>query len=514
MQKNRVFGYVRVSTQKQGREGVSLEAQREAIVRYAQQHQLEIVEWFEEQESAAKQGRAVFNHMVTSLKRGRASGFICHKLDRSVRNIHDWAALSALTDSGVQIHFAHEALDLDSLSGKLSADIQAAIAAHYSRNLSQEVKKGLTGRLKQGLLPFAAPMGYRNNGGGKLKTIDPVVGPLVRKAFEMYSTGKYSFEMLRHEMGTWGLRTKHGKPLSKNTLTFIFNSRFYYGVIEMKRTGESYPGQHEPLITKALYDRCQDVLHKRIQHKALTHAHAFRKRVRCHDCGYHLTGETQKGHVYYRCHQCKGVSVREESITTLLRQELVTFTSLVESHTNELRISAEKEVQQKRRDSVARARAAKLHIDAIKARQSRLVDALVEGAIDDDTYRAKRHELTEKLTQLNQQLVQIKDGNESVPSATQKFFELENALQMLSDSAKPQDLIDLVVPVTSNLGVKQKTPYVSWVSPFKEIAELAKISSGVPHRDQHRILEALCKLLEISLPGNVSKSPSPGTTLD
>lgn len=199
MQK-KVFAYVRVSTQKQGREGVSLQAQREAVLRYATIHELQVVEWFEEQESAAKQGRPIFDRMVSQLKRGKATGFICHKLDRTVRNIYDWSTLSKLVDSGVQIHFAHESLDLESLSGKLSADIQAAIASHYSRNLRDEVRKGLVGRLKQGIYPFAAPVGYVNNGGGKAKTIDPVTGPLVRKAFELYSTGEYGFHALRQEL--------------------------------------------------------------------------------------------------------------------------------------------------------------------------------------------------------------------------------------------------------------------------------------------------------------------------
>ena len=50
------YGYVRVSTQKQG-EGVSLDAQREAIERFAAQRDLRISEWFEERETAAKSGR-------------------------------------------------------------------------------------------------------------------------------------------------------------------------------------------------------------------------------------------------------------------------------------------------------------------------------------------------------------------------------------------------------------------------------------------------------------------------
>jgi DNA invertase Pin-like site-specific DNA recombinase len=51
------YAYIRVSTTRQGEFGVSLPQQKDAIERYAQRNQLEICRWFEEQETAAKQGR-------------------------------------------------------------------------------------------------------------------------------------------------------------------------------------------------------------------------------------------------------------------------------------------------------------------------------------------------------------------------------------------------------------------------------------------------------------------------
>ncbi|MFZ1515523.1 MAG: recombinase family protein [Saprospiraceae bacterium] len=80
-----VYGYIRVSTVKQG-SGVSLQEQKEAIIRYAERHSLNIIEWFEEQETAAKQGRPLFNKMMKLLKERKAKGVIFHKIDRGTRN--------------------------------------------------------------------------------------------------------------------------------------------------------------------------------------------------------------------------------------------------------------------------------------------------------------------------------------------------------------------------------------------------------------------------------------------
>lgn len=134
------FGYIRVSTQKQG-EGVSLEAQRDAIQAFASRQDLTIIEWFEEKETAAKSGRPVFSRMLKLLERGRARGLVIHKIDRSARNLKDWAVISDLSDKGIDVHFATESLDFRSRGGRLTADIQAVIAADYIRNLREETLK-------------------------------------------------------------------------------------------------------------------------------------------------------------------------------------------------------------------------------------------------------------------------------------------------------------------------------------------------------------------------------------
>lgn len=50
-------------------------------------------------------------------------------------------------------------VDLHSRGGRLSADIQSVVAADYVRNLREEAKKGIYGRLKQGFYPMRAPIG-------------------------------------------------------------------------------------------------------------------------------------------------------------------------------------------------------------------------------------------------------------------------------------------------------------------------------------------------------------------
>src|SRR5436305_6457722 len=196
----RLFAYIRVSTTRQGTLGVSLVEQRDLIERFAKRESLTIIRWFEEQETAAKRGRPVWNDMVKRLRRGEADGIVIHKIDRSAQNLMDWGDLGELIDAGVTVRFVNENLDLGTRGGRLTADIQAVVAADFIRNSREEVKKGLYGRLKQGIYPFAEPVGYLNRGKGKLKIFDPQRAPLVRTAFELYATGMYTLETLRAEL--------------------------------------------------------------------------------------------------------------------------------------------------------------------------------------------------------------------------------------------------------------------------------------------------------------------------
>ncbi len=160
------FAYIRVSTARQGEEGVSLQEQKSSILEYASRRGFTISEWFEEQISAAKRGRPIFTTLLKLLKSKKASDIIIHKIDRSARNLRDWADIADLMDRGIEVHFVHESIDLGSRTGRLSADILAVVASDYIRNLREEVMKGIRGRLKQGLFPFSAPIGYLNTGPG------------------------------------------------------------------------------------------------------------------------------------------------------------------------------------------------------------------------------------------------------------------------------------------------------------------------------------------------------------
>jgi site-specific DNA recombinase len=483
----RYFAYVRVSTVKQGEKGSSLQEQRAAIEGYARRHQLPIAEWFEEKETAAKLGRPVFTRLLKALDRGFAAGVIIHKIDRSARNLRDWATLGELLDRGVEMHFAHESIDLGSRGGRLSADIQAVVAADFIRNLRDEVRKGFYGRLRQGLYPLRAPLGYLDQGRGLPKTIDPLRGPMIGQAFELYATGRWSLRTIGAELHSLGLRNRNGGVVTRNGWSTILNNPFYVGIIRLETTGEMFQGVHPPLVHKQLFDQVQAVLRGRLTHKANIYRYRYQRMLRCASCGLSLVAERQKGTVYYRCHtrNCPKTSLRESIVNDALCRASASF-KIRDDDWPEIRADIDTALANVRTTAADKLRSLSLAVAAIDERLERLADGYVDQVIDRGTYLARQGKLLGERATLTSRRVTIEAGNDDPRQRVDKNLELIKALGNMAKLSNDDELRDLLKNTTSNLLCHQKKLIIAWENPFKELKLEGTVTSDDPSRIKPR----------------------------
>ncbi|MCK0103227.1 recombinase family protein [Pseudohalocynthiibacter sp. F2068] len=467
---------------------MSLEAQKDAIEAFASQNNLTVTKWFEEKETAAKSGRPIFNAMLKQLKHGAASGLIMHKIDRSARNLRDWAIVSELPDAGVDVYIATESLDFNSRGGRLTADIQAVIAADYIRNLREECIKGLNGRLKQGLYPFRAPIGYLDNGRGQPKTICPVKGPLVHDTIQLYASGRFSIRSLMNEAERRGLRNHAGKPLSQHGIETILANPFYTGLIVIKRTGATFQGVHKPLVEMKTFQRVQDIKAGKAGKKVTRHNHQYRGLFRCGLCDGPMSPERQKGWVYYRCQkpECATKTVREDAIDQAV-QAALGLLELCEAQAEKLRNDWLAWIESNQRET--HIRSIELRLDHTRERLSRLTDLLIDGTIGKADFNDRKRTLALELAQLEENR---KDADRNHLSIEQMeiFIELMKNLSRLHISAEPAEKRSLVKNCFSNRTVVGKEPCLkphSWL----QSQEFSELSPLVNHIDP--LIELFCK---------------------
>ena len=290
--------YLRVSTKEQAekggeKEGFSIPAQREACTRKAVSLGAVVAEEFVDRgESARSAKRPELQKMLAYVKENPVSFVIVHKIDRLARDRGDDVEISvALKAAGTTLVSCSENID-ETPSGILLHGIMSSIAEFYSRNLANEVNKGLIQKAKSGGTPCKAPVGYLNvrkvEDGREVRTveIDPERAPLVAWAFRAYASGQWTIRNLLDEVTRRGLLSKPtpkrpSQPIVISAFHEMLKNPYYIGIVRYR--GIEYQGKHEPLIDRQTFDTVQRLLHEHnfAGEKQRSHHHYLKGSIFC-----------------------------------------------------------------------------------------------------------------------------------------------------------------------------------------------------------------------------------------
>ena len=136
-----VVAYYRVSTDRQGRSGLGLEAQQKAVMDFLNGGAWELVGEFVEVESGKKSDRPELTRAIDACRKHKAR-LVIAKLDRLSRNL---AFVATLMDSGVEF----VAVD-NPHANKLTIHILAAVAEHEREAISERTKAALAAAKARG----------------------------------------------------------------------------------------------------------------------------------------------------------------------------------------------------------------------------------------------------------------------------------------------------------------------------------------------------------------------------
>jgi DNA invertase Pin-like site-specific DNA recombinase len=134
--------YLRVSTDKQGRSGLGLEAQREAVFRYLNGGQWKLLAEYVEVESGKRNSRPQLQAAISHAKATGAK-LVIARLDRLARNLH---FVSSLQERGVDF----VAADMPD-ANRLTVHIIAAVAEAVGRTISENTKTALAAAKARGV---------------------------------------------------------------------------------------------------------------------------------------------------------------------------------------------------------------------------------------------------------------------------------------------------------------------------------------------------------------------------
>jgi site-specific DNA recombinase len=459
-EKHHYFIYVRKSTEGEERQARSIGDQLAEVRELVKKFGLDVVGSFEESQSAKTKGRPLFNDMLERIERGDADGIIAWHPDRLARNAFDGGRIIDLIDEGKLTDLRFSSFWFEPTpQGKLMLNLAFGQSKYYSDNLSVNVKRAQKQKIAAGIWNGKAPVGYLND--PKLRTIvvDPVKGPLVKNAFDLYATGEYTFDRLRQTMTGKGLSGSYAPEMSVSRFQDILRNPFYYGVFVWN--AEMHQGVHEPLVTKDLFDKVQQVMKRRSKPTpGWVKTSVYRGLLHCGECGCAITMETQKGHNYLRCTKrvkdCSQPYLREEAMSAQIAAAL-TRASLPDDLADWLI----QQVQSRREESgavlrEARRRAEK-EIHGIDTKLDRLTAAYLDaGAFTAAEFRKRKEENINRKRKLLDTVAALDRQDILRFEPITRFVNGSKQLKYVASSAEPKQLRAKLEEVGSNLSVRDR----------------------------------------------------------
>ncbi|OKP99241.1 MULTISPECIES: recombinase family protein [Paenibacillus] len=271
--------YLRVSSEQQANKELSIPAQREALIKYAEDKGWSVVdEYIDEAKSAKTDARPEFQRMIAAAQKSD-KGFqmiLVHKFDRFSRSRADHVIYKALLKKqGVIVTSASEPTEPDTPHGVLLEGMLEVISEFYNVNLRHETLKGMRENAVQGYhCGGRAPFGYRRKREGVKVTYclgsNEEVG-IVQTIFELAAEG-WGGKRIMRELNRIGAGGRRWTP---STVLSILSNQAYRGyriwnkkcIVEGTRNSEIewivVKDAHPPIIDDKLWNAAQSVLELR-----------------------------------------------------------------------------------------------------------------------------------------------------------------------------------------------------------------------------------------------------------
>ena len=449
------FIYARKSTDVEDMQVQSIEGQLDELRILAKKESLNIVEEFIEKQSAKIPGRPIFNKMLDSIEKGLASGIICWHPDRLARNSVDGGKIIYLVDTGKISALKFNTFWFEPTpQGKFMLSMSFSQSKYYVDSLSENTSRGLRQKARNGFCPGPAPIGYLNDSRTKTVVLNKKISPIIKEVFEKYAVGNQRMLDISLFLASKGILQRNKKPYRLGRVKNILTNSYYYG--HFRFVGEIYEGRYDPIVSKALFDKVQEVLNSKNKQWSYAKVERISKPflglLRCGECGMMITAENKikryknggfSEYHYYHCTK-KNKNIRcsqpynttEESIHSQLTTLLKKY-ALRRDWANQMLLKLKKEESDISQSSLSLISSKRREIDNLNTKLKILLDTYLDQEVDKEIYRQKKYELVSKRKTIEEQIINLQNKKGSWIEPMREWI---NEAQTVEEVAKSADL--------------------------------------------------------------------------
>ena len=305
--------YLRVSTDKQAKEGDSIPAQRDALMRYISDHKALIFagEYLDDGISGTKADRTEYQRLLTDVENGKVDLVICTKLDRLHRGLKNFLNMQDVFDKAGCTWLAiwEPIYDSSTPQGKMIINTMVNLAQFEAEQTGQRIRQVMEYKRNRGeCLNNSAPFGMRIENKCLVLSED---APKAKMIFEHYANTSSVIDTRRYAASL-------GYDVSRHMIRNMLHNRRYAGTI----------------VGKELFENVQAKLAKNIKSNS-KRIYIFSGLIVCGECGSKCSGMTASGKSYYRCQKhCNQKCINATTISEgkLEKQLVDSLPELVENH--------------------------------------------------------------------------------------------------------------------------------------------------------------------------------------
>lgn len=276
--KKRCASYTRKSTEEGlEQEYNSLEAQADAAKSFiaSQRHEgwIALEDGYDDGGySGGNMDRPGLKRLLADIEAGRVDVVVVYKIDRLSRSLGDFARMVDCFDAhGVTFVSVTQQFNTTTSMGRLTLNILLSFAQFEREVTGERIRDKIAASKAKGMwMGGVPPLGYDVR--ERKLIVNQKEAHLVRDIFSRYAEHGSASRLTReleiegHTTKSWVTQSgqlRAGRVIEQHVLFAMLRNRLYLG--EMAHKGQTYPGQHEAIVPKALWDAVQTLVDQRKQ---------------------------------------------------------------------------------------------------------------------------------------------------------------------------------------------------------------------------------------------------------
>ena len=201
--------------------------------------------------------RPALKRLLADIERGLVDVVVVYKIDRLSRSLTDFAKLVDVFEAhGVTFVSVTQAFNTTTSMGRLTLNVLLSFAQFEREVIGERIRDKVAASKARGMwMGGKVPLGYDVR--DRKLVVNEAEAARVRRVFELFAETGSGMETVRRLRGE-GATTKRGRPIDKGDVYKLLHNRTYAG--EVAHKGKVYPGEHEAIVPRDVWNRAHSVL--------------------------------------------------------------------------------------------------------------------------------------------------------------------------------------------------------------------------------------------------------------